>query len=243
MIKKVFIKEMIFRIVQEHPGISSTLIATEIGMSRVSVYTYLQNLVLEGQIRIAGKGRATRYFPQEMEYLNASIGMSSRLTPSQVHILKMEILAGLYEKYEEYVSEDDIDTTFNQYCMYITPDNVIHTGFTAFIFWCLDSRHDFSNNIVAKAIEYLDLIGSIIFTRNKNKFLDGTLAAKANLKDTMKVGFDLFYFCMPSVLRNGFGRTRTSLELSYGKKNSNPYLLGQAIEFWIDPIRTYVRKQ
>ncbi len=45
---------------------------------------------------------------------------------------------------------------------------------------------------------------------------------------------------MPSVLDNGFGKTRTALELLYGKSNGNRYLLEQAVKNWIDPIRNYL---
>jgi predicted amidophosphoribosyltransferase len=45
---------------------------------------------------------------------------------------------------------------------------------------------------------------------------------------------------MPSVLENGFGRTRTAIELYYGKLN-NKYLLTHAIEQSIENIRGYTR--
>jgi hypothetical protein len=114
--------------------------------------------------------------------------------------------------------------------MYIATDDTILVGFDAFLGWCTDSRHDYSDRIVAKSIEYLEIIGSIEYRRRKNGFLDAGESARNNLKGITEIGFNSFLFCMPSVLDNGFGRTRTALELYYGKLNGNRYLLESAIK-------------
>jgi hypothetical protein len=124
--------------------------------------------------------------------------------------------------------------------MYIAIDDTILTGFDAFLGWCTDPKHNFSDRIVAKAIEYLDIIGSIEFRRKKYRFLDGTESARNNLNGLTNIAFDRFLFYMPSVLENGFGRTRTAIELYYGKLN-NKHLLTHAIEQSIDNIREYAR--
>jgi hypothetical protein len=229
--------------IQARPGISSTQIASILNVSRITAYTYAQALVRDGKIKIEGTGKATRYFPSDTLYINSFLREKNiHLSSSEVHTLKMNVLFALRDKYEETVTEEELSDTFEDYCMYIVPDGSIIVGFDAFILWCMDSRHDFSDRIVTKAVEYLDVIGSIEYLRGKNRFLDATGATTANLGSNMNIGFDTFYFCMPSVLRHGFGNTRTSIELRYGKKNSNKYLLSQAIEKWIDPMREYVKK-
>ena len=242
MTKKVFIQEKILDRVKERPGLSAPEIAILCNMSRVSAYQYLTSLIKAGKVRIDGKGKATRYFIEDFAYASAHLQGIKVMTPSILHDLKVEIMFFLYEKYEESVSEEDMDASFDKYCMYITSDNSLITGFDGFVLWCLDPKHGFGERIVEKAIEYLDIIGTIEYLRAKNGFLDGTETARANLIDTMQIGFDQFFFCMVSVLKNGFGSTRTAIELKYGKKNSNQYLLEQAIDPWIDSIRTYATK-
>lgn len=59
----------------------------------------------------------------------------------------------------------------------------------------------------------------------------------------MEIGFDRFLISNISVLSHGFGSTRAALSLRYGKKNSNPVLLGDAITSSIQPIHEYIEKQ
>jgi hypothetical protein len=153
---------------------------------------------------------------------------------------KQEILFALSETYGELETSENFDLTFEKYCMYIAPDDTILTGFYAFLAWCTDLKHNFSDRIVAKAMEYLDIIGSIEVRRKKHGFLDGTESARTNLNGLTEIAFDRFLFYMPSVLENGFGRTRTAIELYYGKLN-NKYLLTHAIEQSIDSIREYTQ--
>lgn len=229
MSKKIVLQEKILDIIQKKSGISTPEIGEIMNISRVSAYSYTKNLITENKIYQKGKGKATRYFPQKYK--------------ENTNIFLPAIQKILLEKYEEKVLEADILATFDKYCMYISSDDVIFTDFEAFVLWCRDTKHNFANRIPDKAVEYLDLAGSIEFLRRKNGFLEGTEAARSNLQGVMKVGFDTLYFCIPSVLRNGFGSTRTSIELRYGKKNGNAYLLEQAIENWIDPIRDFIIKK
>lgn len=126
--------------------------------------------------------------------------------------------------------------------MYIDENGIISYGLDAFILWCHDGGHDYSNMMPEKAVEYIDLIGSIEYLRGKNEFLDVTIPARAILGEDMKAGFDRFFICMVSVLSHGFGSTRTALSLRYGKKNSNSELLRDAISPWVLPIRNLVNK-
>lgn len=160
----------------------------------------------------------------------------------QVHTLKEEILFALRETYGESETGESFDAIFEKYCMYIASDDTILTGFDAFLAWCSDPKHNFSDRIVSKAQEFLEIIGSIEFRRKKHGFLDGTESARANLTGLTDIAFDVFLFAMPSILENGFGRTRTAIELYYGKLN-NKYLLTHAIEQHIDVIQEYVRNE
>ncbi len=148
----------------------------------------------------------------------------------------------LSETYGEADSIENFDATFEKYCMYIAIDDTILTGFDAFLAWCTDPKHNFSDRIIAKAMEYLEIIASIEIRRKKHGFLDGTESARSNLTGLTDIAFDRFLFYMPSVLENGFGRTRTAIELYYGKLN-NKYLLTHAIEQSIDNIREYARNE
>lgn len=56
----------------------------------------------------------------------------------------------------------------------------------------------------------------------------------------MVVAFDKFLFLYPSRLHDGFGATRTAIELRYGKIN-NRFLLSTAIDKIIDPANQYIR--
>lgn len=241
MINNVFIGEKILETIKEKPGISTTQIAEIFDMSRVTAFRHMRNLVSLQKVRIQGQGKATRYFPHESLYIGANIATEVRgWSPDQVHFLKQEILFALSETYGELETSENFDLTFEKYCMYIAPDDTILTGFYAFLAWCTDLKHNFSDRIVAKAMEYLDIIGSIEVRRKKHGFLDGTESARTNLNGLTEIAFDRFLFYMPSVLENGFGRTRTAIELYYGKLN-NKYLLTHAIEQSIDSIREYTQ--
>lgn len=222
-------KEKIALWLEKHPGSKTTEIARELGMTRVTIYSHLRNLISDGRVRVIGLSTATRYFPiaksiQTREFLPAIQNL-------------------LHEKYEETVSLEEIEDTFRQYMMYIDDDGIISYGLDAFVLWCHDPRHDYSGNIPEKAVEYIDLIGSIEYLRGKNGFLDVTLAAREVLGEDMKVRFDKFFVSRISVLSHGFGSTRTALSLRYGKKNSNSELLRDAINASIDPIREYIEKK
>lgn len=213
------------------------------GLSRVTAFRHIKNLISLQKIRSQGQGKATRYFPHESLYIGSNIAMQAiGWDPNQVHVLKQEILLALSDTYGETSSQEDFDSIFGKYCMYIAPDDSILTGFDAFLAWCTDSKHDFSDRIVAKAMEYLDIIGSVEYRRKKHGFLDGTESARMNLDGLTDIAFDRFLFLMPSVLENGFGRTRTAMELYFGKLN-NKYLLTHAIEQGIDIIREYCRNE
>ena len=206
------------------------------GLSRVTAFRHIKNLISLQKIRSQGQGKATRYFPHESLYIGFNIAtQATGWDPNQVHVLKQEILLALSDTYGETSSQEDFDSIFGKYCMYIAPDDSILTGFDAFLAWCTDSKHDFSDRIVAKAMEYLDIIGSVEYRRKKHGFLDGTESARMNLDGLIDIAFDRFLFLMPSVLENGFGRTRTAMELYFGKLN-NKYLLTHAIEQGIDII-------
>ena len=243
MINNIFIGEKIFGIIKEKPGISAPQIAEKLSMSRVTAFRHIKNLISLQKVRIQGQGKATRYFPHASVYIGSNIAMKVRgWDIDQVHILKKEVLFALSEAYGEKESIENFDAIFEKYCMYIAIDDTILTGFDAFLAWCTDPKHDFSDRIAPKAIEYLDIIGSIEFRRKKDGFLDGTESARSNLKGLAEIAFNRFLFLMPSVLENGFGRTRTAIELYYGKLN-NKYLLTHAIEQSIDTIRDYTRNE
>jgi hypothetical protein len=156
--------------------------------------------------------------------------------------MKEEVLFALSEAYGEKESVENFDFIFEKYCMYVAMDDTILTGFNAFLGWCTDPKHNFSDRIVAKAMEYLDIIGSIEVRRKKYGFLDGTESARTNLNGLTEIAFDRFLFSIPSVLENGFGRTRTAIELYYGKLN-NKYLLTHAIEQSVDNVQEYARNE
>jgi hypothetical protein len=151
---------------------------------------------------------------------------------------KKRLLQELEQRHGEEVSAKELEVSFDEYCLYIASDDTVWTGFQAFAFWCCDPKHDFSDRIVEKAIEYLEIRGSIEYRRTKSGLLDATESARSNLRGIAETGFDRFYFLQPSVLENGFGRTRTAIELYYGKLG-NTAMLREAIHRSVPTIRDY----
>lgn len=239
----IYIIQNILDHIKEHPGVSAIQIANIFGVSRVTIFRHLKILISLQKVRIQGQGKATRYFPHQSLYIVSNISGSKKWwNPKEVDILKEEVLFALNEIYGEGESIDYIDTIFEKYCMYIANDNTLLTGFYAFLGWCNDTKHNFSDGIVEKAIEYLEIIGSIEVRRKNHWFLDATELVRAHLNGLTDIAFDIFLFAMPSVLENGFGRTRKAIELYYGKLNSK-YLLTHATESSIDSIREYSRNE
>ena len=168
MKKSLVNRERIALFLDKNPGKKSTEIASELGMTRVAIYLHLQTLITEGRIESRGRSTATRYFPISPVF-------------SDRHLLD-DIQALLSEKYGEIVSEESIAEAFRQYMMYIDAQGMISYGLGAFILWCHDPRHEYASQIAEKAVEYIDLIGSIEYLRGKNRLLDVTLPAKEILK-------------------------------------------------------------
>ena len=242
MKRKSLIPEKIFELVKAHPGISSVQIAEKLSISRASAFMHLRDLISLQKIRTQGTAKATRYFLHELMRIGENFGSNGKSwTPDRVHTLKEEILFALADEGGELGTVEELDGIFEEYCMYVAPDDTVLTGFHGFLAWCGDSKHDFSDRITAKALEYLEIVGSIESRRKKNGFLDGSESARANLRKLSPIGFDHFFFAMPSVLENGFGRTRTAIELYYGKLN-NRLLLEHAIEANVDRIQRHVAK-
>ncbi len=228
MKKSLASRERIYLSLEKIPGQKSTEIARNFGVSHVSVYLHLKELIRERRIERRGNARATRYFP---------------LHQIAVESILSEIQTLLVEKYGEEIEKEQIIEVFQRYMMYIDIEDMISYGFEAFVLWCHDDRHDFSKEIAQKGLEYIDLIGSIEYLRGKNRFLDVTLPAKSILEKNMQVGFNKFYISSVSVLSSGFGSTRRAISLRYGKKNSNSELLRDAIFPSIEPIENYIKEQ
>ncbi len=242
MIKKVYNQERIIKIISENPGISSTKIADKMKLNRVTIFLYLRELQEIEKIRIDGKGKATRYFLHNTAITASHLKNSQKLqwNETQVQVWKQEIQFSLMESYDENVDINSIEYEFEENCMYIDGDMVIRTGFDAFVAWCTDPVHNFSDRIVAKAGQYLEILASIKIRRKKHGFLDATELVKQTLGRDMISVFDNFLFLSPSRLDDGFGATRTAIELRYGKIN-NRFLLEAAIEKLIDPAIQYIK--
>ncbi len=176
MIKKVYNQEQILKLISSNPGLSSTQLAEKMQLNRVTIFLYLQELQKLQKIQVEGRGKATRYF------LDASISLVDNLRNSQnikwtdqdAQVWKQNIQFGLMEEYDESVSIEDIEYEFHENCMYIDSDMMRRTGFDGFIAWCFDPAHDFSDRIVEKAQQYLDILLSIKARRKKHGFLDAT---------------------------------------------------------------------
>lgn len=236
---KITTIEKILQLILENPGISTGEIAKKMNISRVTAYRHAQELLRIQKVRTEGNRKAQRYFGNLVHYVNNKI--PQKFSPNDIQILQGEIIANFLEKYDETVNWSDIEAELQKYFMKISrDDDTIFTGFEGFLLFC--AENGLQNRIVDKLIEYLDIIGSIEYLRRKNGFFDGKETAIHNLQKYMNIGFDNFYFCMPSVIKNGYGSTRPALELRYGKKNSNEYLMGEAIKKHIDPIKNFVEK-
>jgi DNA-binding Lrp family transcriptional regulator len=244
MNKREKLQEEIYTIVGAHAGISAPDIAKEVHISRVTAYTHLKELIELGIIESIGKGKSTLY--RRMSPKDARILRKKKWEPTlqrfEDYILT-EIIQRTQDERGEDVSVDSIRSIFDAYCMYIDPINQIYAGLHAFALWCLDEKHDFSDRVGEKAFEYFEIIGGIEYKRRKNGFFDGTPVYKSNLTGYMDIAIDRFYFHEIFALPNGFGRTRTALELAYGKSNGNERLLKQAISASIESIRLYCKSE
>ncbi len=233
------LKQKILQLVQQEPGLSAPEIGERLDISRISAFRHLKILLTLQEIRTNGRKNATRYFPHELQSLRIRTSrQSSILSLDQVRIFREELVFAFVDQYGEEQSWEGIEHTFQRYCMYIDAQDIILTGFEAFLAWCHDPKHDFRDRIIEKAMEYLEIVGSIEYRRKKHGFLDGSESARANLAGEMEIGFDTFLFAMPSVFENGFGHTRTAVSLYYGKLGHR-HLLEQAIEGHIDRIVGY----
>lgn len=236
---KITTTEKILQLIINNPGISTGSIAEKMQISRITAYRHTKELLKIQKIRKEGQGKSQRYFGNLIHYVNARI--PKQFSPSEIEVLKNEIIAAFLERYDEDIEWDNVEYELQKYFMKISrDDDTIFTGFEGFLLFCAENKLE--NRIIEKLQEYLDIIGSIEYLRKKNGFFDGKQAAIYNLEKYMKIGFDHFYFCMPSVIKNGYGSTRPAFELRYGKKNSNDFLMSESIKHHIDTIRNFVNK-
>jgi hypothetical protein len=228
MNKVIYLQEKIIDMLREYPGISVPEIAKKLSIHRATAFSYIRDLMDISRVRKVGERRSSRYF------------LSDIARGDHDDILG-EVLEDLREVYDGDISLEYLERVFCEYCLYITPEDSVLLGFDAFISWCRDPKHPYGSSIREKAIEYIEILRGIDIRRRKNGLLDGAPSAKKNLAPYTKVGFDAFYFCQASVLTSGFGRTRTYIELYYGKLNSNRIFLERAIAPYGENIRKYVK--
>jgi hypothetical protein len=226
----------IYSYLLDHPSSTAPAIADAIGMTRVTIFLHLRTLVSAKKVIRSGNARNTRYT------IDQRGDIFRDQAPTKQSIIEY-IIRQTREEFEEEVFASDIEAIFSQYCMYIDDQDRYFIGIDAFILWCMDHRHDFSDRIREKSYEYFTLIGGIEYRRRKNGFFDATESARRILGEDMEIGFDAFFFHDAFALLDGYGRSRTALELAYGKLNGDGTLLIRAITPSISSIQLYIEKK
>lgn len=217
----------------DHPGSSAPQIGSALDLTRVTVFLYLRKLMQAKKALSTGAGSSTRYFVDTRANMDFGV-TKANILEYIIHCVK--------DDFDEEAYASDIEDVFSRYFLFIDSQDRFLVGIDGFIGWCMDPKRNYTENIREKALEYFNLIGSTEYLRKKNGFFDGTEVVRANLKGYTSIGMDRCYFHDIFNILNGFGRTRTAIELAYGKQNGDRVLLEHAIENSLDPIRSYVNK-
>ncbi|MDD2916647.1 MAG: winged helix-turn-helix transcriptional regulator [Candidatus Gracilibacteria bacterium] len=233
MKKSEITERKIYTYLMDHPGSSAPQIAEKLGITRITVFLYLQKLIEGEKVMQTGARSSTRYFVDTRVLSDMSVSPES-VVEYIIHQTKME--------YGEDILPSHVNEIFNTYFLFLDSRDRFFIGIEGFVLWCQDARHDFSSRIREKAYEYFTLVGSIEYRRKKHEFFDATELARKNLEDEMDIGFDVFLFHDVFALPDGYGRTRIALELAYGKQNGDKTLLGHAIASSGEAIRNYSTK-
>lgn len=222
----------ILEFVRNNNGISSTEIGKYMNITTVSAYHYLDDLLWKNLIYKTGLGKNTRYF-----YMTKKIHFNKdKLVEETLRILE--------DVYEFSLKKEEIIHIFERNFCYLDARNgELSYGIQAFILWCQDPKRNFRDEIIPKEwaryiVHFLDMEA----LRRKSGFFDGTESMRKILAPYTDIFIDKMLFCHISEI-SGFGRTRTAMELYYGKQNSDMFLIGNAIQWSIEPIRQYISQQ
>lgn len=233
MKKSEITERRIYTYLLDHPGSSAPQIGSALDLTRVTVFLHLKKLMRAGKVLSTGVASSTRYFVDTRAQVDLSVAKDNILE---------YIIHRVKDDFDEEVYASDIEDLFARYFLFIDSEDRFLVGMDGFIAWCMDPKRNYAESIREKALEYFNLVGSTEYLRNKNSFFDGTATVRANLKEYTDVGMDRCYFHAIFSIPNGFGRTRTAIELAYGKQNGDTALLEHAVEASLDPIRAYVAK-
>lgn len=231
MNKKSLNSKLILDYIGKNSWVSSTEIGRYANMTTVSAYGYLNNLLSNNLIYKQWNGKNTRYY-----ILNNEIEFSdSKFVEPAIKLL--------IEDYEISISEKEIiDILNNNFCYINSLNWQLSYSLKAFISWCKDPKRNFKEEIIVEElaryiVNYLD----IERLRRKSSFFDWTESMRKILSEYTEISLDKVMFYNISEI-SWFGRTRTAIELYYWKQNSDKFLLKNAIESSILPIREYVAK-
>ncbi len=233
MKKSEVTERRIYTYLLDHPGSSAPQIGSALDLTRVTAFLYLQKLMRTGKVLSTGAASSTRYF------IDTRVNMDFSVTKAS--ILEY-IIHRIKDDFGEEIYASDTEDMFSRYFLFIDSQDRFLVGIDGFIAWCMNSNRNYMENIREKALEYFNLVGSIEYLRNKNGFFDGTESVRANLKEYTHIGMDRCYFHDIFNIPNSFGRTRTAMELAFGKQNGDMVLLEHAMNNSLDPIHSYIIK-
>jgi predicted transcriptional regulator len=223
----------VLNLLTEKGYISTTQLGKDLGVTTVSAFLYVRELLEKGLIERIGQGKNTRYGIRKYENKNLDYSILSDV---------IEILIESGFEGNDMTTREGIENLLLAHFAFVSPGGLFLAGFEAFLAWCIDPKRKYNDKAdqVRELVYWLTRYYELEVLRRKHGFFDGTKSLKEVLEHIMEVFVDTLLF-HDIVEISGFGKTKIAWELYLGKQNSDQVLLERAIAPSIRDIKKYVQ--
>lgn len=225
----------VLNLLAEKGYISTTQLGKELGVTTVSAFLYVRELLEQGLIERIGHGKNTRYGLRKYE--NKIIDYS--ILDNVIDILIESGFEGA-----DMTTREGVENLLLSYFAFVSPSGLFLTGFEAFLAWCVDPKRKYIDRAdqIRELVYWLTRYYELEVLRRKHGFFDGTKSLKEVLDHIMEVFIDALLF-HDIVEISGFGKTKIAWELYLGKQNSDRVLLERAIAPSVADIKKYIENK
>lgn len=217
----------IHRILEDRGYISTTELGERLGMTTVSAFYYLRDLVKQNIVERIGKGKKTRYGLRTYENKHIDTTIIDDTA-------KLLLESGFDDN--AIITNQGIRNLLNKHFAFVSPTGVFTQGFEGFIAWCLDNKRRYTDRDIqiSKLVFWLTRYYELSLFRRKHGFFDGTASLQEVFrnfktlmstiitdnvrKNTTEIFIDTLLFHEIVEIAE-FGKTKTALELYFGKEN------------------------
>lgn len=225
----------VLNLLTEKGYISTTQLGKDLGVTTVSAFFYVRELLEKDLIERIGRGKNTRYGIRKYE---------NKIIDYSILDDVIEILIDSGFEGTDMTTREGVENVLLSHFAFVSPSGLFLSGFEAFLAWCVDPKRKYADRAhqIRELVYWLTRYYELEVLRRKHGFFDGTKSLKEVLDHIMEVFIDTLLF-HDIVEVSGFGKTKIAWELYLGKQNSDRVLLERAITPSIGDIKKYIQNK